>query len=159
MRRWYALGFLLLGLAPVAAAAKPAVSLKLAGAYVQKGGDGTIHLVPVSAQQGRPGDRIRWDLSAVNGGDSPAFGLIPVDKIQPGLAYVAGSATATGARAEYSLDGGKTWSASPTVTVQTPSGPQVRKADPARYSAVRWVSAAPLKPGATVHYTYEVTVR
>ncbi len=135
MRRLFALGFLLLGLAPAVASAKPAVSLKLAGAYVQKGADGTIHLVPVSAQQGRPGDRIRWDLGAANGGDSPAFGLTPVDKIQPGCVYVPGSAAATGARAEYSLDNGKTWSASPTVPLQTPSGPQVRKADPARYTA------------------------
>jgi uncharacterized repeat protein (TIGR01451 family) len=159
MRRLFALGFLLLGLAPAVASAKPVVSLKLSGAFVQKNADGTTRLVPVAQQQGRSGDRIRWDLVASNGGDSPALGLTPADRIQPGLVYVPGSAAAAGARAEYSLDGGKTWSANPTYVVQTPTGPQVRKAEPARYTAVRWVSTAALKPGATAHYTYEVTVR
>ncbi len=159
MRRLLALGFLLLGFMPALASAKPAVTLKLSGAYVQKQADGSLRLVPVAAEQGRPGDRIRWDLAAVNGGDSPAFGLTPVDKIPAGLIYVAGSSAAPGARAEYSLDNGRTWSASPTYVLMTPTGPQVRKADPSRYNAIRWVSTAALKPGATVHYTYEVTVR
>ncbi len=159
MRRLTALGFLLLALAPAAASAKPAVSLKLSGAFVQKNADGSTKLVPVSQEQGRSGERIRWDLAAANGGDSPALGLTPVDKIQPGFVYVPGSATARGARAEYSLDNGRTWSASPTYVLQTPTGPQVRKAEPARYTAIRWVSTAALKPGATAHYTYEVTVR
>ncbi len=159
MRRLFALGFLVLGLAPAVASAKPSVSLKLAGVYVQKNADGTPHLVPVGAQEARPGDRIRWDLAAANGGDSAAVGLTPVERIDRLTAFVPGSAAAAGARAEYSLDNGKTWSASPTVTLQTPTGPQVRKADPARYTAIRWVSAAPLKPGAVAHYTYEVTVR
>lgn len=159
MRRLFALGFLLLGLAPAVASAKPVVSLKLSGAFVQKSADGTVRLVPVAQEQGHTGDRIRWDLAAANGGDSPALGLTPVDKIPAGFVYVPGSAAAPGARAEYSLDNGRTWSAAPTYVLQTPTGPQVRKAEPARYTAIRWVSTAALKPGATAHYTYEVTVR
>jgi uncharacterized repeat protein (TIGR01451 family) len=159
MRRLIALGFLLLGLAPAVASAKPVVSLKLSGAFVQKNADGSTKLVPVSQEQGHSGDRIRWELSAANGGDSPALGLTPVDKIQPGFVYVPGSAAAAGARAEYSLDQGKTWSANPTYVLQTPTGPQVRKAEPARYTAIRWIGTAALKPGTTARYTYEVTVR
>ncbi len=159
MRRLIALGFLLLGFAPAVASARPAVALKLVGVFVQKNPDGTPHLVPVGSQEARPGDRIRWYLTAANSGDSAALGLTPVGKIDRLTAFVPGTAAAPGARVEYSLDNGKTWSPNPTVTLQTPTGLQVRKADPARYTAVRWASAAPLKPGASAHYTYEVTVR
>jgi uncharacterized repeat protein (TIGR01451 family) len=143
---------------PAVASAKPVVALKLSGAYVEQAGDGTVRLQPLRSEGAKQGERIRWDIVAANTGDVPALALIPVGRIPAGTAFVPGSAS-TGGRVEYSLDNGKTWSAAPTVIVQTPDGPKSQKADPATYTRIRWVAAPALKPGASVHYTYEVVVK
>lgn len=154
-----ALCALALAIAPLAAAAKTVVTLTLSGAHVQVNGDGTTELVPLEREAARPGERIRWQLTALNAGDQPARGLVAVGRIPAGTRFIAGSAPNAGARVEYSLDGGRTWSANPTVVEQTPSGRVVRKADPSRYTMIRWIAAAPLAAGATSRFSYEVTVR
>jgi len=153
------LALVALALAPSLASAKPAVALTLTGSYVATNDDGTPRLVPVERQRARPGDRIRWEIDAKSTGDQAARGFTAVGRIPAGTAFVAGSQSTSGARVEYSLDGTRTWSASPTVTVHTPAGIVVRKADPATYTAIRWLGAAPLAPGAVGRYTYDVTVR
>jgi uncharacterized repeat protein (TIGR01451 family) len=146
-------------MAPVAASASPVVTVSLSGVYVGTNADGSPHLVPLDQERAHPGDRIRWEITAANSGDKPARGLVASGRITAGTAFVAGSGSPNGARVEYSLDGGRTWSPAPTVVVQTPAGLVVRKADPGRYTAIRWVGGAPLSPGSANHYTYEVTVR
>jgi uncharacterized repeat protein (TIGR01451 family) len=153
------LALIALALSPSIASAKPAVALTLAGSYVGTNDDGTPRLVPVERQHARPGDRIRWEIDAKSTGDQPARGFTAVGRIPAGTAFVPGSQSASGAHVEYSLDGTRTWSASPTVIVQTPAGPVVRKADPAKYTAIRWLGGAPLAPGTVSRYTYDVTVR
>jgi uncharacterized repeat protein (TIGR01451 family) len=148
-----------LALSPAIASAKPAVALTLAGSYVEKNDDGTPRIVPVERERARPGERIRWEIVAKNTGDQAARGFTAVGRIPAGTSFVAGSSSSSGARVEYSLDGARTWSVSPMVTVQTPAGPVVRKADPASYTAIRWVAGPPLAPGTASRYTYEVTVR
>ncbi|MEA2690248.1 MAG: hypothetical protein QOD51_2855 [Candidatus Eremiobacteraeota bacterium] len=156
-----ALGFALvvLALSPALASAKPVVALTLSGSYVTKNDDGTPRFVPVERERARPGDRIRWQIDAKSTGDQPARGFAAVGRIPAGTAFVAGSQSASGAHVEYSLDGTRTWSASPIVIVQTPAGPVTRKADPAKYTAIRWLGGPPLAPGSVTRYTYEVTVR
>jgi len=156
-----ALGFALvvLALSPALVCAKPVVALTLSGSYVGKNDDGTPRIVPVERERARPGDRIRWEIDAKSTGDQPARGFAAVGRIPAGTVFVAGSQSASGAHVEYSLDAARTWSASPTVTVQTPAGPVIRKADPALYTAIRWTGGPPLAPGSVSHYTYEVTVR
>lgn len=146
-------------LSPALASAKPVVALTLSGSYVGKNDDGTPRLVAIERQHARPGDRIRWEIDAKSTGDQPARGFAAVGRIPAGTSFVSGSQSASGARVEYSLDGTRTWSASPTVVVQTPAGPVVRKADPATYTAVRWLGGPPLVPGTVTRYTYEVIVR
>jgi uncharacterized repeat protein (TIGR01451 family) len=156
-----ALGFALIALtlSPAPAFAKPVVALTLAGSYVGTNDDGTPRLVAVERQRARPGDHIRWEIDAKSTGDQPARGFAAVGRVPAGTFFVSGSQSASGARVEYSLDGTRTWSASPTVVVQTPAGPVVRKADPATYTAIRWLGGPPLAPGSVTRYTYEVIVR
>ena len=145
---------------PGIALAKPNVTLKLTGAIVSKAADGHTTLTPVEEAPPKSGDEIEYDIAASNGGTSPALHLIPVGRVPAGTAYVAGSAKAAGAHPEFSLDGGKTWSASPTVTVKDPSGVVVvKKADPALYTMVRFVSAGALAPHGSAVYSYEVRVK
>jgi uncharacterized repeat protein (TIGR01451 family) len=148
-----------LALSPALASAKPMVALTLAGSYVGTNTDGTPRIVPVERERARPGDRIRWEIDAKSAGDQPARGFTAVGRIPAGTSFIPGSQSASGAHVEYSLDAARTWSASPMVTVQTPAGPVLRKADPAKYTAIRWLGGPPLLPGTVTRYTYEVTVR
>jgi uncharacterized repeat protein (TIGR01451 family) len=145
---------------PGIASAKPNVTLKLTGSVVTKAADGHTMLTPVEKSQPKAGDEIQYDIVAANAGDSPAMRLVPVGKVPAGTAYIAGSAKAPRARAEFSLDGGKTWSVAPTVTVKQPDGTTVvKKADPSIYTAVRFVTEGAIAPHQAAAYTYEVRVK
>lgn len=140
--------------------AKPIVSLKLTGSVVTKAADGQTKLTPVDKEAPKAGDEVEYDIAATNAGTTPAIKLMPVGKIPAGTAYVDGSAKAARAHVEFSLDGGKTWSAVPMVTVKGPTGtPVVKKADPALYTAVRFATDGALAPHGTLQYTYEVRVK
>jgi uncharacterized repeat protein (TIGR01451 family) len=142
------------------ALAKPNVTLKLTGSVVTMAADGHTTLTPVEKTELKPGDKVRWDIVARNGGDSAAQRLVLVEKIPTGTAYVDGSATGTKAHAEFSLDGGKTWSASPMVTVKDAEGKTVvKKADPSTYTALRFVAETTLGAQTSTAYVYEVRVK
>jgi len=145
---------------PGLASAKPSVTLKLTGSPVTKASDGHTTLTPVEKAQPKTGDEIQYDIVAANGGDSPALRLVPVGRIPAGTSYVEGSAKAARAHAEFSLDGGKTWSAVPMVRVRQPDGSTVvKKADPALYTAVRFVTDGAIAPHQSAGYVYEVRVK
>ena len=145
---------------PGIASAKPSVTLKLTGAIVSKAADGHTTLTPVEDAPPKSGDEIEYDIAASNAGTSPALHLVPVGRVPAGTAYVAGSAKSAGAHAEFSLDGGKTWSPSPTVTVKQPDGTTVvKKADPALYTTVRFISDGALAAHRSAVYSYEVRVK
>jgi uncharacterized repeat protein (TIGR01451 family) len=149
-----------LALIPGIASAKPSVTLKLTGSLVTKASDGHTTLTPVEKTQPKTGDAIQYDIVAANGGDSAALRLVPVGRIPAGTAYVDGSAKGARAHAEFSLDGGKTWSAVPMVRVRQPDGTTVvKKADPALYTTVRFVTDGAIAPHATAAYVYEVRVK
>jgi uncharacterized repeat protein (TIGR01451 family) len=141
-----------------AALAQPNVALKLNGYVVQHGADGD-KLVPVERAQLKPGDVIKYVIVASNAGGEAARNLATVGRVPAGTSFYGAPATAGAARAEYSLDGGKTWSAVPMVKAHTASGDVLAKADPATYTAVRWVESKPLAPKSSVAFAYEVRVR
>ena len=117
--------------------------------------DGAPVVVPLTGAA-KPGQRLRYTIVARNSGDRPAADLMPVTKISASERYVDGSA---GATAEFSVDGGKTWSREPMVRVTNPGGAiTVRRALPAEYDAIRWVDPVPLAPGARVTFGYDVIV-
>lgn len=145
---------------PLIASAKPSVTLKLSGSIVGKAADGRPTLTPVEETAPKSGDEIEYDIAASNAGTTPALHLVPVGKIPAGTAYVAGSAKGAAAHAEFSLDNGKTWSATPTVTVKDSNGATVvKRADPSLYTAVRFVSDGALAPHRSAVYSYEVRVK
>lgn len=143
-----------------AAFAKPNVQLKLDGELVQLDAKGAEKLVPVSSVALKPGETIRYDIVASNVGPDAAKTLMPIGKIPAGTAYEPGTASVSNAsRVEFSIDGGKTWSVSPTIKVQTPSGIVEQKADPSRFTAIRWIGAKPLLSKSSVAYSYEVRIK
>src|SRR5438132_11813627 len=66
----------------------------------------------------RPGDVIRYALVFTNVTAGPVRNIQFVDPIPAGMVYVLGSATGDRpVRVEYSIDGGKSYSARPVIAV------------------------------------------
>ena len=149
-----------LAVTTAAALARPDVVLHLSGAMVEKAANGSVRLTPIDASTKlKTGEIVQYTISAYNKGSDPALHLAPVGKIPNGTAYVAGSALNGTAKLEFSVDGGKTWSAKPMVTVQVASGPQTKPADPSSFTAIRWTNDKPLAPKGSARFSYEVRVK
>lgn len=105
----------------------------------------------------RPGDVLRYRLTFTNAAARPVRQVRLDNPIPAGLHFVAGSARSAraDARAEYSADGGKTFSAQPMETVVV-DGKQVRRpAAPERYTHVRWTVGDWVAPSAAVTAEFE----
>lgn len=141
------------------ASANPLVALKLSGSVVAKAADGTEKATPLGDAALKPGETIRYDISAFNKGDVPARSLVPAGKVPAGTEYESGTAVPSAAGLEFSINDGKTWSAKPMVTVHTPAGDVTKPADPATYTNVRWVTGKSLAVSAASTFSYEVLVK
>lgn len=104
-----------------------------------------------------PGDVIRYTLTFTNSLDHAVRGLKLSNPIPAGLHLVGGSTWASrdDARLEYSIDGGKTFSAQPTESVAVDGHTVQRPASPDRYTNVRWVVAGDVAPKAVVTARFE----
>lgn len=142
-----------------AGAATPSVRLALAGAVVSRDASGAERLTPLADHAAIPGETIRYTISAENAGSDAARTLVPSGRIPAGTQLRSGSLAASGpATVEFSLDGGKTWSAKPMVAARTPQGVTLVPAPLSAYTAIRW-NAGRLGPHERERFSYEVTVR
>lgn len=99
----------------------------------------------------RPGDVVRYRIAFTNPQRTPVRPVL-ANPIAAGMTFVAGSARTarTDARAEYSIDGGKTFSAQPMESVVVDGRRVQRAAAPEKYTHVRWTVGGFVAPGATV---------
>ena len=99
----------------------------------------------------RPGDVIRYALVFTNVTAGPVKNIQFVDPLPKGLVYVLGSAKADKpVQLEYSIDGGKSYTAQPMIEV-VENGQKVQKpATREQYTHVRWTVLGALAPGAKV---------
>lgn len=107
------------------------------------GGDSTAILA---------GDVVQYRLRFTNTTSGPLSGVVFTNPIPAGLRYVPGSASGdrTDVTVEYSIDGGRTYSAKPMV-VQVIDGKRVEKpALPEQYSHVRWTVRGQVSASAVV---------
>jgi uncharacterized repeat protein (TIGR01451 family) len=106
---------------------------------------------PRRGDAAQPGDVIRYRLAFTNPQRTPVRPVL-ANPIAPGMAFVAGSARSAreDARVEYSIDGGRTYSARPMETVVVDGRQVQRAAAPEKYTHVRWTLAGTVAPGATV---------
>ncbi|MDQ2871827.1 MAG: hypothetical protein M3R35_01715 [Candidatus Eremiobacteraeota bacterium] len=157
MTRWLAPFILgvIFAWGPVPAAARPVVTLHLAGTLLEQH-NGRMTQRTIEGLVLKPGDRVRYIISANNSGTSPAIALVPLGPIPKATSYVLGSAHGSGA-AQFTLDG-KTWAAKPELSVKTASGIVKRPADPSLYRAVRWIARRSLAPHKNAVFSYDVRV-
>jgi uncharacterized repeat protein (TIGR01451 family) len=109
----------------------------------------------------KPGEVLRFMLKAVNKGDRPAKQLVLAQPIPPGTIYVLNTATTQSpARIVYSIDGGKTFVAKPTVKVTLPDGKTEERPAPAEaYTHVRWLFDRELLPKTSSKVFYQVKLK
>ncbi|MHB8461384.1 MAG: hypothetical protein ACYDA1_01930 [Vulcanimicrobiaceae bacterium] len=119
--------------------------------------NGSVHLQGMPPGGVRPGEIIRYTYIYTNKGDTAALALLPVGHMSDRVIYLLGSASP--GSPEFSLDG-QHWSARPMVAVRDAHGHlSYKPASPALYRALRWHVAQPLRPGATLRFSYEVRVK
>ena len=150
-----------------APAPKSAVQLRLAAEKqtVQKDEKGKLQVVwqalPAEANA-QPGDVLRFVVSGENADDHAVSGLVVTQPIPAGMEYVLQSAAEAKRKAEvvYSIDGGKSFTASPTVKVILPrGGTELRPAPASAYTHVRWTLQKPLAAKSSVKLAYQARVR
>jgi uncharacterized repeat protein (TIGR01451 family) len=108
----------------------------------------------------KPGDVIRFNIQGANQGNRAAKDLAITQPIPAGMVYVLDSAAKGTAAIAYSIDGGKTFVATPTVKVTTANGRIEERPAPAdAYTHVRWNFKTGLEPNATIKADYQVKVR
>jgi uncharacterized repeat protein (TIGR01451 family) len=109
----------------------------------------------------KPGEVLRFTLKAENKGDRPAKKLVLAQPIPPGTIYVLNTATAENpVRIVYSIDGGKTFVAKPTMKVTLPDGKTEARPAPAEaYTHVRWLFDRELLPKTSSKFFYQVKLK
>lgn len=113
--------------------------------------------------QVQPGDVLRYSVTGANNGNKAVKNLAINQPIPPGMIYVRNSATVNsnaGAKITYSIDGGKTYVANPTVQVKSENGQvETRPAPDTAYTHIRWKFGNSVPAQAKVEGTYQVRVR
>lgn len=105
-----------------------------------------------------PGTEIIYVVSYRNGGAKPAANVVVNNPVPPSLAYQAGSAQGSGARAEVSVDGGRQFGALETLRVVKEDG-SLRPAQGADVTHVRWTVLAPVPAGKGGIVSYRALVK
>lgn len=120
-------------------------------ALAARGGDAATAL---------PGDVLLYRLRFTNITQGEVRGVVFNNPVPQGTRYVDGSAGADrqDVSVEYSIDGGKTYSARPMVS-EVVAGKRVQKpAAPELYSHVRWTVRGSIAPGASVTAEFRATL-
>jgi len=117
------------------------------------------NLTAEAARVAKPGDVIRYGLVFTNVTAGPVKNIQFVDPIPAGMVYVLGSAAADRpVRLEYSIDGGKSYSAQPVIAVVQDGKTVEQPAPRERYTHVRWTVLGSLAPGAKVTAEFRTQV-
>ena len=107
-----------------------------------------------------PGDVVEYRLVFTNTKDIALKNVVFQDPIPSGLSYVAGTAKSgrDDVTVEYSIDGGKSWSPRPMITVIEAGKKVTKPALPETYTNVRWKVTGSVNPGASVEAQFRTRV-
>jgi len=140
----------------LANAARPEVKMQLSAAVERDSALVALDKTTVV----KPGEILDWTITSENSGNAPALEYKTVGHIPQGTTFVADSAKAEGAKAVYSIDGGKSYSAQPTIEVKQADGSVKRVPAPvSMYTEIRYEWADPLAQGGKLSASYKVRVK
>lgn len=114
-----------------------------------------------SGAQVSPGDVLRYTVDGANSGEVEVENLVLTQPIPTEMTYVLTSATpAEGAEILFSIDGGDTFVAVPTVEVTLPDGTIAQQPAPAEaYTHVRWTFGDTLVTAENLKVAYTLQVK
>lgn len=140
----------------LAKAARPEVKVQLAGAVVRDS-----KLMPLDKSTVvNPGEILDWTINAENSGNAAALEYKTVGHIPRGTEFVAGTAKADGAKAVFSIDGGKSYSPQPMIDEKQADGSIKRVPAPtSMYTEIRYEWADPFAQGGKLSASYKVRVK
>jgi uncharacterized repeat protein (TIGR01451 family) len=135
---------------------RPEVKIQLSAAVERDSA-----LVPLDkATVVNPGEILDWTITSENTGNGTAMEYKTIGHIPAGTTFVADSAKADGAKATYSIDNGKSYSAQPMIEVKQADGSVKKVPAPAStYTEIRYEWADPLAQGAKLSASYKVRVK
>jgi len=138
------------------ASPRPEVKVELSAAVERDS-----KMVPLEkAAAVNPGEVLDWTITSENTGSASAFAYKTVAHIPRGTSFLAGTAKAEGAKAVYSIDGGKSYSEMPTIEEKQADGTVKRVPAPvAMYTDIRYEWADPLAQGGKLSASYKVRVK
>jgi len=137
-------------------AARPEVKMQLSAAVERDNALVALDKTTVV----NPGEILDWTITSENSGNASAMEYKTVGHIPQGTTFVADSAKADGAKAVYSIDGGKSYSAQPTIEVKQADGSVKRVPAPvSMYTEIRYEWADPLAQGGKLSASYKVRVK
>jgi uncharacterized repeat protein (TIGR01451 family) len=106
-----------------------------------------------------PEDVIRYELTGINDGNGAAKSLVLTQPIPSGTKYEIGTATNGNYDVVYSIDGGETFVANPTIELTYLDGTKEVVPAPAEfYTHVKWTAKTELEPKAELALSYDVQV-
>jgi uncharacterized repeat protein (TIGR01451 family) len=105
-----------------------------------------------------PGDTVIYTITYSNNGDQPATDIAIKNPIPENMLYVDKSAEGAGARIEFSIDNGKSFSPFAALIVKNKEGRE-RPARANDITTVRWTLEKPLQPGTTGSVSYRAKVK
>lgn len=114
----------------------------------------------VAAEDAIQGDELFYTITYKNTGDEAATNVQLDNPVAEGTTYKADSAWGDGADILFSIDGGKSFKKASNITYQVTGSdgkPELRKAEPETYNAIRWL-VKEIKPGSEGKAGFNVKV-
>jgi uncharacterized repeat protein (TIGR01451 family) len=157
--RLFAVALLLFAAAPAVHAQQAERPAPLALTYQNL----TLSKDSVRVKSGRsavmPHDTLRYTLTFTNHENRALNDIVFTNPIPSGLFLVPGTvSTSTGAKVEYSIDGGVEFSEQPMVVVRENDREYRRPATPESYTHIRWTLLGAIAPQAQVVARYDARV-
>jgi uncharacterized repeat protein (TIGR01451 family) len=136
---------------------RPEIKVALSGSVHR----GQADLPIEKAEAVGSGEVVSWSIVSNNVGNGVAHDYRTVGQIPKGTSFVEGSAQADGRPVvTYSIDGGKTFTASPMIAEKQADGSMKQVAAPvSMYTQVRYEWADPLAVGGKLTASYQVRVK
>jgi len=136
---------------------RPAVKVSLSGAVERA----NQSLPAEAAGPVNPGEVLTWVITSQNESSAPAHHYQVSGQIPQGTSFIPESVRAEAkAAVAYSIDGGKTFSAQPTIEQRQADGSVKRVPAPvSMYTQIRYEWSDPLAAGSRLTASYQVRVK
>lgn len=120
--------------------------------------NGQSRLVAVNPDRIVPGDRVMYTTNVTNNGGKASDNIVITNPIPQHVRYLGGTAQGNNFTIVYSVDGGNQWGQPEQLRVRQADG-QVRQAQPAEYTHIRWQYRAALQPAEAQQISFQAQLK